>query len=205
MAGNLITLDTNAEANKLEEHLVKHWRSLKHVPIIIVFDLDYTLWPYFMDQHVRPPITKRETKSGIEIVDKHGNGKRAFNDVTIILKTLREKCLGENGHLAIASKSSTRELAMKGIDIYGWKAYLSSFQIYPTAKNNHMLEIKKELKFENFTDVLFFDDCPSNVRPTASLGVLPILVSEKTGLDMSAICRGLTEFDSKQRGLTLGS
>ncbi len=187
------------EASKLEEQLVSHWRSLENVPSIIVFDLDYTLWPYYMDQHIKPPIEKRETKSGIEVVDKYGNGKKAYKDVTIILKTLREKCLDKNGHLAIASKSTTRDRAMKGIDFYGWTQYLSSFQIYSTCKTNHMTEIKKELQFEDFSEVLFFDDCPANIRSTSSLGVTAILVSDVNGLDMKAMCKGLTKYDLNKK------
>ncbi len=191
--------ESDNEECKFEEKLVNHWNSLEYVPSVIVFDLDYTLWPYFMDLHVKPPIKKRETNAGIEVVDKFGNGRKAFKDVTMIIKTLREKCLHKNGHLAIASKSSTYAQAMKGIDIYGWSKYFSSFQIYSTSKTKHMAEIKKELKFENFSQVLFFDDCRQNIRSTASLGVTPILVSDRTGLDMETICKGLTEYDTRRK------
>lgn len=181
-----------------DDDLINHWKSLENRPSVIVFDLDYTLWPYFIDQHVRPPIAKRINNSVIEITDKHGNGYKSYKDVTLILRTLKEKCLGNDGHLAIASKSTTCKLAMEAIEFYGWKQYLSSFQIYYRTKSNHMNEIKKELKFESFEEVLFFDDDHSNVGPTAKLGVLPYLV-DKDGLSKNAIMNGLTQFANKKK------
>ena len=179
-----------------DSELIKLWHSLKRRPKIIVFDLDYTLWPYFIDCQVSPPI-KAHTKDNNIVQDSDGRIYKPFKDVTKILRTLREKCLGEDGYLAIASRSSTEDLAMQAIEIYGWKPFLSSFQIYRTSKDNHMIEIKKELGFENFSDVLFFDDEERNYKPTADLGVLPFLVNQVDGLNFDAMCNGLVKYGIK--------
>lgn len=177
-----------------DKNLIKHWKSLKRRPKIIVFDLDYTLWPYYIDCQVNPPINSGE--SGY-VRDSEGYEYKPFKDVTRILRTLKEKCLDEDGHLAIASRSTTEDLAMQAIKIYGWQKYLSSFQIYPKVKSIHMQEIKKELEFEEFTDVLFFDDEERNYKPTAQLGVVPFLVNQVDGLNMEAMFNGLIKYNRK--------
>ena len=187
-------LNKENENELVHRHLLKHWQSLQFKPNIIVFDLDYTLWPYFIDSHVSPPISMSNAS---EIIDKHGYSFKPFKHVTQILKTLRENCLGEEGHLAIASRSSTKDLAMEAIQMYGWTSYLSSFQIYPRSKDTHMKQIQKELKFADFNQVLFFDDDQKNVRPTKDLGVLPFLVNQVDGLNLHAICDGLSQFNRK--------
>lgn len=186
---------TTIDESQHDPSLIEHWNNLKYRPRIIVFDLDYTLWPYFMDCHVVPPI-KSTINNNIQ--DARGTEYKAFDDVTRILRTLKEKCLDDDGHLAIASRSSTTDLAMQGIRIYGWEKYLSSFQIYPKIKNIHMKEIKNELKFDDFTDVLFFDDEQYNYKPTAQLGVVPFIITKKYGLSMEAMFEGLKCFEAKK-------
>ena len=193
-----LNMEANLEDKVYDEDLINHWNSLSNRPKVIVFDLDYTLWPYFIDQHVQPPIDRRIKDSVVEITDKYGNGFKSYKDVNLILRTLKEKCLGNDGHLAIASKSTTGKLAMQAIEFYGWKEYLSSFQIYYITKSKHMNEIKKELGFESFEEVLFFDDDRSNVPPTRQLGVLPFLV-DSDGLTKQAMINGLTQFNDKQK------
>lgn len=159
-----------------------------------MFDLDYTLWPYFVDCHVTPPIIKKKEHHREHVVDSEGFLIRGYDDVTKILKTLKEHCLEDHQHLAIASRSTTAKLAMESINLLGWEKYFSSFQIYPTNKIRHMNTIKDELKFEKFEDVLFFDDDYSNIKSTSSIGVFAYEVNQNTGVDVKTIMHALEQF-----------
>ena len=156
--------------------------------------MDYTLWPYFCDAHVNPPINKRKINHQEQVVDSCGFLIRGYSDVTKILKTLKEHCLEENQHLAVASRSTTRDLCMQSIELLGWKEFFSSFQIYPTNKITHMKAIREELKFKQFEEVLFFDDDYSNIKSTSSIGVYAYEVDQQSGVNITALVDALNKF-----------
>lgn len=193
-------ITNNNNNDEFDHDLIKHWNGLKKRPNIIALDLDYTCWPYFVDCHVDPPLAKRKLRHDFEIVvDSNGFDLSGYKDVTRILRTLRLKCLNENQHLVVASKSTTEALAMRVIGELGWREYFSSFQIYPRNKINHMKSIKEELKFEKFEEILFFDDDHTNISSTSSLGVVAIEVDQSTGLDMKTLKSGLNYYESKHK------
>jgi magnesium-dependent phosphatase 1 len=180
----------------IDKELIKKWKSLKKKPTVIVFDLDFTLWPYFVDQHATPPLSIKKINGENTVVDSEGFVMTGYVDVTRILKTLKEKCLGPNQYLAVASRSTTPELAMQNIELLGWKDYLSSFQIYPRRKTEHMKKIQEDLKFSSFKEVLFFDDEKYNIMDTSYLGVCAIEINRAFGLKMGVLLEGLDRFNN---------
>lgn len=56
-------------------------------PPVVVFDLDYTLWPSWCDTHVRPPV--RPFLDGLQVVDADGEHLAFYPDVALILAELR--------------------------------------------------------------------------------------------------------------------
>ena len=103
---------------------------------------------------------------------------KPFTNVNKILKTLKEHCLKEGQHLAIASKASAKEMALIAFKEYGWNNNFSSIQIYYETKTTHMNEIRKDLKLENCNDFLFFDDDQRNIIETSKIGVHAYLVTQ---------------------------
>lgn len=53
------------------------------LPKLFVFDLDYTLWAFWVDTHVTPPI--KAVEGGREVKDKWGEQYGFYQDVPDIL------------------------------------------------------------------------------------------------------------------------
>ena len=185
----------------LEHSIVKCWNDLKHKPICIIFDLDYTLWPMLIDKDLLPPIKKKKTSENNLIVLDHNNKNIIhYEDVPKILATLKEcfsRCKTKH-YLAIASKATTYDLAVQLIQMYGWLDYFNSIQIYSGTKTKHMKNIQTELKLNNYKDFLFFDDSKSNISQTETLGLTAHKVGRHYGLNVNELNNGLKKFNLKR-------
>jgi magnesium-dependent phosphatase 1 len=150
------------------------------LPKLIVFDLDYTLWPFWVDTHVSPPLKPSPTHDSTK--DRFGETFSFYNEVPSILCALRERGI----KVGAASRTTTPDLAREMLrllqipDGEGRKKkaieYFDYLEIYPGSKITHFVKLQKQtgLRYE---DILFFDDESRN-KNVESLGVHMQLVSE---------------------------
>jgi magnesium-dependent phosphatase 1 len=179
------------------------------LPKLIVFDLDYTLWPFWVDTHTVPPI-----KAGPQhttVIDKYNDTFQFYADIPSILHTLPQAGV----MLAVASRTTTHHLAREMLKLLhvtppapeegaeGKKEkpkraldyFDGGLEMYPTSKIRHFEAIYRRTGI-GFNEMLFFDDEQRN-QDTETLGVTMWLVRD--GVSWGEIQAGITEW-RKRRG-----
>ncbi len=141
---------------RTEEDLLRCWHGLSFKPKVIVFDLDYTLWPFWIDtvsvpikevpsqrriilvfvhvilnrdnkKHVNPPFQLVTESNKLVVVDKTKNLVKHYADVPIILKVLKTQCLqSKSGYLSVASRTTEHDAAVQLIKLFDWHQYFDS-------------------------------------------------------------------------------
>jgi len=182
------------------------------LPKLIVFDLDYTLWPFWVDTHVSPPLKAKDNNS--RCVDRWGEPFAFYPAVPSVLQACRSRSIP----LALASRTQTPDLARDMLKVLH---IIPSFSDNPTAANNRSIraldyfdyvQIFPASKIQHFTriqqasglryeDMLFFDDEARNMNVQMELGVAFYLVRD--GLTREEVDRGVWEW-RKRIGIGLG-
>lgn len=195
------------------------------LPRLVVFDLDYTLWPFWVDTHVSGKISVVPGSSNTACFDRTGEEFAFYRDVPGVLHALPQ--LGMR--VGVASRTCAPDLAREMLkllhvhaqpvasenggsgsgSLFGAKKSGSSsekarraidmfdagMQIYPGSKLTHMQKLHKDTGIP-YEEFLFFDDESRN-RDTESLGVTMCLVRD--GVSWSEIERGVKEW-RRRRG-----
>ncbi|XP_024166109.1 magnesium-dependent phosphatase 1 [Rosa chinensis] len=141
------------------------------LPRLVVFDLDYTLWPFYCECR-----SKRDMPS-------------LYHDGRGILYALKEKGID----LAIASRSPTADIAETFLDKLSIKSMFVAKEIFSswTHKTDHFRKIQSRTGVP-FNSMLFFDDENRNIQAVSKMGVTSILVNE--GVHIGALRQGLTKY-----------
>ncbi|KAG5921400.1 hypothetical protein E4U61_006790 [Claviceps capensis] len=186
------------------------------LPKLIVFDLDYTLWPFWVDTHVSPPLKPSPARTSA--TDKFGDDFALYADVPWILQLLPHATGYDSSpdkpiRLGVASRTSAPSLARdllkmlhlppleeggdkpksksrRAIDVFD-----GPMEIYPGSKIRHFEAIHEKTGI-GFEDMLFFDDERRNAE-TEKLGLTMRLVPD--GLCWKEVERGVEEW-RRRRG-----
>ncbi|KAK5073079.1 hypothetical protein LTS08_004163 [Lithohypha guttulata] len=197
------------------------------LPALIVFDLDYTLWPFWIDTHPSPPLKVNKDNTGM--IDRYGETYTFYPEVPSILYEAKRR----NILLGLASRTHTPDLAnqsLRAIDVPVPEQYLKTGnsegpeekpqkaitfftfrEIYPGAKTRHFRQIQaatKSLAKKQegipkdgiaYEDMLFFDDESRNRDTERELGVSFYLVRD--GVTRDEIDNGVRQW-RKRRGIS---
>lgn len=157
------------------------------LPELVVFDLDYTLWPFWCEMYT----TKDEPK--------------LYPEARSVLEALKQKGVS----MALASRTPTPDVArafLKKLDLAS--GVFVSQQLIPAANGfdhnsaqkdiRHFPAIQKETGIP-YSKMLFYDDEDRNVRRVAKLGVTSVLVSTREGVSVNTLRQGLQAYN-KQAG-----
>ncbi|RPB03946.1 magnesium-dependent phosphatase-1 [Choiromyces venosus 120613-1] len=153
------------------------------LPKLIIFDLDFTLWPYWIDTHAIPPLRlpppppppPPPPSSPLPTLLDATNTPLPLYPATLPL--LAHLASASGVRLAVASRTHTPALALQALDLYNVRQYFDYLEIYPGSKTRHMHRLREKSGVE-FRDMLFFDDERRN-RDVCGLGVWFVLVGER--------------------------
>ena len=161
-------------------------------PKMIVFDVDETLWPYWVDTHLSPPF-KRQGNGNV--VDGSGSVVRLFPETEKVLSGLRQiKPL----QIAYASRTGQptwmEQLAKEihfdkaGVTMWDLPDYR---EVYPGSKLKHFRQLATQSGIP-CSEMLFFDDEPYSNKEVTQLGVT--FVDASGGISVDMLLDGLRRF-----------
>ncbi|PVI04146.1 magnesium-dependent phosphatase-1 [Periconia macrospinosa] len=168
------------------------------LPKIMVFDLDYTLWPFWVDTHVTRPIKAQE--GGQKVKDRYGEGFGFYTDVPGLLEALKQKSI----LVAAASRTHDPDLGREMLRLLKVPPssssilpssksaidYFDNLQIYPGSKTTHFERIHRDTGIP-YEEMLFFDDESRN-KNVEVLGVVMYLVRD--GVSRGVVDRAVKEW-----------
>ncbi|KAG2418028.1 hypothetical protein HFD88_001128 [Aspergillus terreus] len=169
------------------------------LPKLIAFDLDYTLWPFWVDTHVSAPIKPRDNNT--RCTDRWNESFAFYPAVHSIILACKSRSIP----LALASRTHAPDLArdmLKGLHIIPTFSdkpatntkstraldYFDYIQIFPGTKTQHFARIQQASSIR-YEDMLFFDDEARNRNVETELGVTFCLVRD--GMTRDEVDRGV--------------
>lgn len=161
---------------------------MARLPELAVFDLDYTLWPFWVDTHVDPPFHK---SSDGTVRDSRGQTIRLYPEVPEVLERFRS--LGVP--IAVASRTGEIKGAKQLLELFDLVRYFVHQEIYPGSKVTHFERLQQKTGVP-FSQMIFFDDEMRNIVDVSKLGVTCIHV--QNGMSLQTLTQGLESFAKAQ-------
>jgi magnesium-dependent phosphatase 1 len=179
-------------------------------PPMLVFDVDYTLWPFDCDNQVIAPFN-RSPYGGVH--DRFGRPANVFTEVSSIFAAAVDAGIT----VAIASRNPSAgpvESLLRATPMAPrlrpelsclWDAIpdRALFNAYSSGgmkgKTKHFKEIQAVSGLP-FGDMLFFDDIDENVLHARAMGVTAVRI-ERAGLTWAAVNKGIREWREARAAL----
>ena len=150
--------------------------------LLVVLDLDYTLWPYYAHNVTNERVHKCVLFDGVVEVLKY-------------LKVLQDK---NEAIVAIASASPKKEICVKILKKHNQAWVLKHNRIFHDNKQRHIRELCKETKISVERTVLF-DDSRYFRSQVEKIGVLAVPIDPKTGITLKDVRSGIERLKSRQK------
>jgi magnesium-dependent phosphatase 1 len=176
-------------------------------PDLVVFDCDYTLWPFDCDKDIRGPYIIHENGFIMDYMYRNAN---PYKDVISIVEGLVDADIP----IAYASRNPSNyqiEQLLKSIRINPktkphirnmWDVLKSHsfFHAYSShgggpGKTKHFQAIQNATGI-SYKKMIFFDDLPENIQHARLLGITSVLVTQKNGLTWQDINNGFNAWRS---------
>ncbi|MED6134317.1 hypothetical protein PIB30_035974 [Stylosanthes scabra] len=159
------------EEAKVKNEALQIISSFENLPRLVVFDLDYTLWPFYCECYYEDDMPY------------------LFPQARGILYALKEKGID----MAIASRSPTAKIAKTFLNKLGIHSMFVAQEIFSswTHKTDHFQRIHRKTGIP-YSSMLFFDDEDRNIGAVSKMGVTSILVDN--GVNLAALRKGLSTF-----------
>ncbi|KAL9461102.1 hypothetical protein AB3S75_004155 [Citrus x aurantiifolia] len=166
------------DLEKVKNEALEIIGQFENLPRLVVFDLDYTLWPFYCECCY---------EDEIPYLYPHAKG---------ILGALKEKGI----HVAVASRSPAPDIAKTFLHKLGIHSMFVPMEIFSSwsHKTDHFRRIHRKTGVP-FSSMLFFDDENRNIEAVSTMGVTSILVDN--GINLDALRQGFSEFSQKSGSL----
>ncbi|XP_072479567.1 magnesium-dependent phosphatase 1 isoform X3 [Notamacropus eugenii] len=157
---------------------------MARLPQLVVFDLDYTLWPFWVDTHVEPPFHRSGDGS---VRDSGEKAVRLYREVPDVLERLR----GLGVTMAAASRTGEIQGANQLLELFDLTKYFAYKEIYPGCKVTHFERLQQKSGIP-YSEMIFFDDEKRNIIDVSKLGVTCIHVQSE--MNLHTLTKGLETF-----------
>eukprot|EP00744_Colponema_vietnamica_P015401 GILI01021582.1.p1 GENE.GILI01021582.1~~GILI01021582.1.p1 ORF type:complete len:199 (+),score=27.92 GILI01021582.1:53-649(+) len=172
--------------------------SFANVPKLVVFDLDYTLWPLDCECMEGPPFS-RVDGDDFAVVDTDGEVCKLYPQVPAILVGLKNAGV----KLGVASRTTTPEWAeqimrlmrIEGVSLWEFFDY---HEIFPSNKTVHFHKMANKSNLL-YRDMVFFDNEERNIVDVSRIGVTCTYVdnmSKYDGMHMHYLSIGLSDHNN---------
>ena len=149
--------------------------NLNESNIALIFDLDYTIWPFWVDTHITPPFIK---ESDNLLKDSNNYKIQLYKDVKEIFDKLNKR-----GYILCSiSRTWEPEYAKQLIKLFDLEKYLKYIIFDTGSKINGIKTIVRKENLKGMNYCALFDDESRNIEDARRNDVFAIHIDENYGI-----------------------